>query len=127
MAMTQTLEQATLPSPLNQHLPRTSWDPNHREISPCMPSGNAPEAPSSTSASVTPMPDPTPTPPPTKCWSAHPRRRSGSMNCPVLPNIKTSLCSATWRMDSHSRKPGKPSNALPAFLPPSGTAPTRTP
>ncbi|KAL7479439.1 hypothetical protein ACHAW6_005204 [Cyclotella cf. meneghiniana] len=86
-----------------------------------------PEALSSTSASATQMPDPMPTPPPTKCWSAPPRRRSGSMNRPVSPNVETSPRLSTWQMDSHPRRPGKPSDALTAFLPPSGTTPNLIP
>ncbi|KAL7474530.1 hypothetical protein ACHAW6_000507 [Cyclotella cf. meneghiniana] len=55
------------------------------------------------------------------------KEKSRSMNRPVSPNVKTSPHSSTRWMDSHPRRPGKPSNALPAFWPSSGTAPTLTP
>ncbi|KAL7478023.1 LOW QUALITY PROTEIN: hypothetical protein ACHAW6_003810 [Cyclotella cf. meneghiniana] len=53
-----------------------------------MASDNVLEAPYLTSASATQLPDPTPIPPPTKCWSTPSRRRSRSLNRPVLPNIE---------------------------------------
>ncbi|KAL7474430.1 hypothetical protein ACHAW6_000404 [Cyclotella cf. meneghiniana] len=53
MATTRTLEHATLSTAPHHHPPLTPQGTNHGETSLCMASGNAPEVPSSTSASYT--------------------------------------------------------------------------
>ncbi|KAL7477593.1 hypothetical protein ACHAW6_004462 [Cyclotella cf. meneghiniana] len=75
---------------------------------------------------ATQTPDPTPTPPPTKCWSAPPRRRSGSMSRPASPNVETLLHLSTQWTDLPPRTPATLSADSPASLPQSGTGPTPT-